>query len=108
MKNKTLARKARRQAKRARRRGEISAQDYETVMAACESDAMLTKWNEKIEEARLDPYAHPGVVVRGGFADVFKVLWDWFVANWPAILSLLLKIAPLLLLDETRSRNANS
>jgi hypothetical protein len=29
-------------------------------------------------------------------------VWDWFVANWPKILNIILTIAPLLLMETER------
>lgn len=93
MTNAALARRARRQANREFRRGNIDEATLNMVLDACDSEKVLTEWNKQIYEARLNPWEHPGVLM--GFD--WAVIWDWFVANWPKILEILFLILPLFL-----------
>ena len=110
MNNKQLARKLRRQARRLHRRGDLSQRDYETCMAAANSEAALTEINLQIKLAGLNPWETPEGLSGVGWKDIFKRLWDWFKENWPAILAIIIKFAPLLLLaeDYERARNEDS
>jgi hypothetical protein len=96
MTNASLARRARRQARRALRQGEIDENAYELIVNATHNDRVLTEWNKQIYEAKLNPWEHPGVLM--GFD--WQVIWDWFAANWPKILEILLALLPLLILED--------
>lgn len=96
MTNAQLARKAARQAARELRRGNIDKNTYEVVMASCQDQAILTEWNQRIYDAKLNPWDHDGLYGRVAAFD-FASIWDWFAANWPKILEILLVIIPLFL-----------
>ena len=96
MSNEKLARKARRQARRARRRGDITSQMYTHIVKATNDPVVLDEWNYRIEIAGLNPWANKSQLM--GFS--WEELWNWFEANWPKILEILLAILPLLVLEE--------
>ena len=96
MSNEKLARKARRQARRARRRGDITGQMYTHIVKATNDPVVLDEWNYRIEQAGLNPWANKTQLM--GFS--WEEIWNWFEANWPKILEILLAILPLLVLEE--------
>lgn len=100
MSNAKLARKARKQARKARRRGEITGQMYTHIMRATNDPIVLDEWNYQIEEARLNPWDNKTQLMGFSWSD----LWDWFEENWPQILEMLLMILPLLALDEEKTQ----
>jgi len=91
---KKLRRKLIKQAKRERRKGNMSRDEFLKVVAVADDPAALAELNTRVEE---EVYAtrYSGVTV-GGF---FSNLWDWFVANWPKILNIVLTIAPMFLME---------
>ena len=107
MNNRQLARKIRKQARRTHRRGDISLHEYQTCMAAANSEKSLTEINTQIKLAGLNPWENPEGLVGAGIGDFFRKLWDWFVENWPEILALIMKIAPLLILADAYERKQN-
>ena len=58
----------------------------------------LEMLNQRIE-AEVNPWNQDGVLMGAGWKDWLANAWDWFVANWPAILKIIITIAPLLLLE---------
>ena len=61
--------------------------------------------NQRIE-AEVNPWNQDGLI-RGDregwdWKTWLANVWDWFVANWPKILEIIITIAPLLLLEPKR------
>jgi hypothetical protein len=107
MRNSTLRRKARRQAFLSWVSKDISWEELHAVRVACRDDEVLTRWNQEITRARLNPWENGGVLTSGsGFGNAVSNLWDWFKANWPEILKILMTILPLILAE--KNKNAHS
>lgn len=92
-----LARKVRREARRDRRRGVISREEYEACYAVTEDWDALEQLNRRVE-AEVNPWNQNGLV-GADWREWLANLWDWFKENWPEILRIILTIAPLLLLE---------
>lgn len=107
MNNRQLARKIRKQARRAKRRGDISLHEYQTCMAAANSEKSLTEINTQLRLIGMNPWESPKALASAGVGEIFRKLWDWFVENWPTILSIIMKIAPLLILADAYERKQN-
>lgn len=102
MKLNTLRRKLRKQL-----RNETKLANRLRIEAVLGSEEGLQMLNERIE-AEVNPWNQQGLI-RGdregwSFSEWWANVWDWFVANWPAILKIIITIAPLLLLEP---RNAD-
>lgn len=95
-----LARKVRREARRDRRRGIISREEYNACVAVSEDWDALEQLNRRVE-AEVNPWNQNGLV-GADWREWLANLWDWFKENWPAILEIILTIAPLLLLEPER------
>jgi hypothetical protein len=80
-------------------RGRMEPGVYAHVVNVCNDPAKLAMWNKAIAEARLNPWEFPATRLTGDWKDIVNGIWDWFVANWPTILSILLKVLPLLMLE---------
>jgi len=101
MKLKKLRRKIRRQAKRELRAGRITQLQADQCEAVTANDVTLQKLNERIEN-EVNPWNRTNGLIGSSWKSWLSNAWDWFVANWPAILKIILKIAPLLLLEPKR------
>ena len=95
-----LRKKLRRQARRELRAGRITQQQADQCEAVAADYWTLRALNSEIER-QLGPWYCADFAVMG-WKGWFASLWDWFVANWPEILKIILKIAPLLLMEKTR------
>lgn len=70
-----------------RRHGdEMTPPQREAVQRALADQVLLTQWNEKINEIKGQPEDN----LMQGIA--WDKVWDWFKANWPTILKLLLSL----------------
>ncbi len=99
MRLKKLRKKIRRQAKRELRAGRITQQQADHCMYVADaSDAVLRKLNSRIEN-EVNPWNRADGLIGASWTGWVSNAWDWFAANWKSILSLVLKIAPLLLLN---------
>jgi hypothetical protein len=97
MRLKKLRKKIRRQAKRELRANRITQQQADHCMAvAGASDAVLRKLNSRIEN-EVNPWNRADGLIGASWSGWLTNVWDWFVANWPKILNIILTIAPLLL-----------
>jgi hypothetical protein len=102
MKLKKLRRKIRRQAKREWRAGRITRQQADHCLAVANArDSILRKLNSRIEN-EVNPWNRPAVLIGADWRGAVANVWDWFVANWPKILNIILTIAPLLLMEPKR------
>lgn len=99
MRRAKLRRKVRQQARREFRRGAMTQDQFKSAMAVAASNEALDELQQRIDEAGLDPWKNPDRLIGADWRSFFSNLWDWFVENWPAILALIMKIAPLLLLE---------
>jgi hypothetical protein len=72
------------------------------------SEEGLRMLNERIE-AEVNPWNSQGLIrgdrERWSFSEWWANVWDWFVANWPKILEIIITIAPLLLLEPKRENS---
>ncbi|MHC4702591.1 MAG: hypothetical protein ACYTFQ_18670 [Planctomycetota bacterium] len=84
-----FGRKAKRVARRAFWRGQITREEYEHVKEAVQDPELVRWWQADVERNLQAPW-------RDGEFD-FAAIWEWFKENWPTILKILLTIAPLLL-----------
>jgi hypothetical protein len=84
-----FGRKARRVARRQYWRGKMTRAEYEQVKEACKDPEMVARWQAEVEQSYHTPW-------REGRFDM-GVIWEWFKENWPAILKVLLTLAPLML-----------
>jgi len=102
MRLKRLRKKIRRQAKRELRAGRITQQQADHCLAVANaSDAVLQRVNTRIEN-EINPWNRPDGLVGAGWKDWLSNAWDWFVANWPKILNIIMTVAPLLLMEADR------
>jgi hypothetical protein len=102
MKRKVLRRKIRRQVKRELRAGRITQQQADHCMAIADADnATLRKINDRIEN-EVNPWKRADGLIGASWKGWLANAWDWFAANWPKILDIILTIAPLLLLEPKR------
>lgn len=102
MKLKRLRKKIRRQAKRELRAGRITQQQADHCMYVADaSDSILRKLDRRIEN-EVNPWNRTNGLIGADWKGWFSNAWDWFVANWPKILNIILTIAPLLLLEPKR------
>lgn len=99
MKLAKLKRKTLRQARRELRYGRMTNKQMEIVEAVVNDKARLAKLNWQIE-SEINPWKRSDGLVGADWKTWLANVWDWFVENWPAILKLIMTIAPLFLLDE--------
>ena len=105
MNNRRLRRKIIRRAKWGFRNEEMGAHAYVRAIAVANDENALNELQRRIKLARMDPWSQPDNLVGADWRTILSNLWDWFEANWPDILKIILTIAPLLL---ENPRNANS
>jgi hypothetical protein len=72
-------------------RDTMTQPQIEAVEKALKDPALMQQWGDKIREARLDP---PPENMLQGIA--WDKVWDWFKANWPTILKLLMSLLVLI------------
>jgi hypothetical protein len=60
---------------------------------------MLMQLNVRVER-EVNPWNNSERLYGADWRTIFKNIWDWFVEKWPAILRIILTIAPLLILDD--------
>jgi hypothetical protein len=77
----------------------MDQEQYDACMAVVKNDEALAKLNEKVE-AEVNPWNREDGLVGGSFGEWLANLWDWFKENWPEILAIIMKLAPLLLILE--------
>ena len=99
MTKRKLRRKVRKQARREYRKGNMTREQYGAAMAVTASDEALVELQNRIDEQQLDPWKNPQRLIGVDWREMLSNLWDWFIENWPAILKIILTIAPLLLLE---------
>jgi len=97
-----LQRRTMRRARKELDSGNLHYRDYAKVLDVVGTEEGVRQLEAKIKEARLNPYEGPDRLMSLGFRDIFANLWDWFKANWPAILEFIITIAPLLLLEPNK------
>lgn len=95
MNNRRLARKARRQARRAFKRGVISTYEYDSVMFACNDQEILSEWNRELEA--INPWRKG--ILKGSWKNSLRDLWNWFSNNWEECLRILMALLPLILAE---------
>ena len=93
-----LRKKTLKQAKRERRRGSLTQEQYRACIAVVEDHAALVELNERVERD-VNPWNRADGLIGADWSTWLSNLWDWFVENWPAILKVIMTIAPLLLLE---------
>ena len=93
-----FARKAQRVARRQKRHGLITAEEYAKVQKAVRDPKIVAKWQAEVEKQMNPPWK-----VAAGKID-WKAIWDWFVKHWPQIQSILLKLLPLFILKPAPSK----
>jgi hypothetical protein len=101
-----LQRRTMKQARRELSKGNLGYTDYVKVLDVVGTESGVRQLDAKIREARLNPYEGGDMLVGLDWKSVFANLWDWFKANWPAILKFILTIAPLLLLEQQRNEDS--
>jgi len=92
-----FARKAQRVARRQKRRGLITREEYTKVKEACKDPETVAKWEAEVERQLGAPWK-----VKTGRID-WSAIWDWFVKHWPQIQAILMKLLPLLILEPNPS-----
>jgi hypothetical protein len=97
-----LRRKLRAQAKSEYAKGNIALAEYNACIALSENEVELAKFNAKIE-AEVNPWNRTEGLVGADPKTWLANLWDWFVANWPAILKIIMTFLPLLMLEPKRN-----
>lgn len=80
-----------------RRHGdEMQPEERAAVERALNDPALLQQWADKINEACPDAPEDTEIRLYGANGEFLDKLWDWFKANWPTILKLLLSLVVLL------------
>ena len=92
-----LQRRAMRKARKELNLGNLHYADYIKVLEVVSTEDGLRTLEARIRGACLSPWEGPDRLMGMGVRELFSNLWDWFVANWPAILKIIITIAPLLL-----------
>lgn len=98
MKIKRLRKKTLRQARREKRRGRLTDEQYQHILDVCEDEKSLAELNDRIEN-EVNPWNRADGLIGAPNKSFWSNVWDWFVANWPKILNIIMTIAPLLLLE---------
>lgn len=93
-----LRRKLVKQAKSEFKAGRLHERDYKICLALADNKEGLEKFNERIEKD-VNPWNRADGLIGMDWKEWLQNIWDWFVANWPAILNIIVTIAPLLLLE---------
>jgi hypothetical protein len=102
-----LKRRATRQLRRDERAGRISVEDYDKAAFVLSTESGLRQLDAKIREARLNPYeSRDNLMAMADWKSVWANIWDWFKANWPAILQFIITIAPLLLDEKENNEDS--
>lgn len=91
MKLSKLSKRIERQARRGRRSGSMTIQEVAACMVAAKDPQALKKINEHLEVELM--------LAGADWRTWFRNLWDAIQANWPSILAFIIKLLPLLLLD---------
>lgn len=74
----------------------MSRVEYNACLVLSDDAVELAKFNDRIE-AQINPWNRTDGLVGADTKTWLANLWDWFKANWPAILKMILTIAPLFL-----------
>jgi hypothetical protein len=98
MKLSKLRRKTIRQANREHRRGRMTDEEARTVTRMCNDEVAMKEFHRRVEN-EINPWNNPTKLL-GDWKSFWANLKDWFVENWPQILALIMKLAPLLLILE--------
>jgi hypothetical protein len=93
--------KVRRETRRGLRNGTMTEYQAKLAYALCDDDDALAELNERVERD-VNPWNRADGLVGAGFKEWLANLWDWFKENWPEILAIIMKLAPLLLILEPR------
>jgi hypothetical protein len=93
-----LRKKALRQVRREYRRGKATALQLSSVEAICADPVALKELHRRVEN-EINPWNRPADLYGMDWRTMWANLKDWFVANWPQILALIMKLLPLLLLE---------
>jgi len=89
--------KLRKKLRRQIRREKLVGKERKAVEAVLQDKPSLVSLNERIE-AEVNPWNQDGLIGDDrSWRQFLSDLWDWFVANWPKILEIILTIAPLLM-----------
>lgn len=80
-----FGRKARRVARRQRRRGKITRDEYNTVVEASRDPEKVAEWEAEVRKQLGAPWETQGRID-------LSAIWDWFIENWPTILKILLTL----------------
>jgi len=91
-----LKRKLQKQARSEYAKGNLSTEEYNACIALSENEVELAKFNDRIEKD-VNPWNRADGLIGADWKTWLANLWDWFVANWPTILQIIITIAPLLL-----------
>lgn len=98
MKLSKLRRKLRNQARREYAAGNLDTVEFGKCMAVAGNDVALAELNETIERD-VNPWNRADGLIGADWKTWLANVWDWFVANWPTILKIIITIAPLLILE---------
>ena len=97
-----FGRKVRRHARRQMRRGQISTSDYERIAEDSRKPEKVAVWKKEVERKVVGaPW-----LVKGASPDdptIWERIRDWLVANWPAILKIILSL--LMFVEEPKLRD---
>lgn len=96
-----LRKKTLRQARRERNAGRMTQEQYQSCVAVANDEHALAELNMRVERD-VNPWNRADGLTGLDWKTFWATVWDWFVENWPAILKIILTIAPLLLLEPQR------
>ena len=97
-----FGRKVRRHARRQMRRGQISRADYERIAEDSQHPDKVAMWQTEVERKVVGaPWT-----LKGASPDdptIWERIRDWLIANWPAILKIILTL--IMFVEEPKLRD---
>jgi len=85
-----FGRKIRRVARRQWRRGKIDRATYQKVVTGSRDPVTVAEWKTAVER---QVYGAPWTLKTGmDWRELMVEIWEWFIANWPAILEIILTL----------------
>jgi hypothetical protein len=89
MNDRRFGRKVRRMARIKTWHGEMSEYDRDRIIKGSHDNATVKRWRAKLEQP---VYGAPWVGPGASQGIDWTTVWEWFKANWPAILKILLTL----------------
>lgn len=81
----------------------MTEREYDSAMVVARDDTLLAKLNGRIE-SEVNPWNRSDGLIGADWSEIWANLVDWFKANWPTILRIILTI--VLLLEPNKDENS--